>query len=108
VRLRRRRPAPQRLVRPEAMGLQFTGIVSGTPRVLGWSDMTPRQQAEHLVYAHGLELDELEVALAGHKGPVELLMAMAPLPRTKMHDRDHTVERLGMGYPHRHTKWVGR
>lgn len=89
-----------------------------TAHVVPWDRMTPRQQAEHLVHAHGLDGDYFDLqGIVNTAAAVDAWLTFRPpiapdesyahpAGRTDWHDGDHDARE---GYfPHEHDKTTDR
>lgn len=60
-----------------------------------WSQMTPRQQAEHLVYAHGFDSDYL--GMTGDPDAVQHFLSRTARARADWHTPEHGDDYLHGG-----------
>jgi hypothetical protein len=86
------------------------------PAVVPWEDMTPRQQAEHLVHGHGWDAPYFFEPGEGDDAAVVTIMATrwTAEDRLSWHREDHAEDHgwgrdgMGGGRPHLHDKGPGR
>lgn len=79
--------------------------LNGVMHVIPWEDMTPEQQADHLVYAHGYDRDWFDhPAMVTTADVWDYFLAASTASRGWLHKEDHDEAEYSGGKAHLHNK----